>query len=333
MARLSKKQLLTTVEHAICESGWDFFWLSRVGAHPATYQMHRPGQSHRVRVYIWNLTPGGKNRPTDEWRIQATGVSRFGFEPNCKTLILDWQNELGVFAGFDSSLHQGKLGASPSIQIRKAALDQATLDGFAPQGKSNSELVIAFRPEFFGAYVDSLESLHACGAFPDEIDILSRIGRDPDDVDDEEVARTIAEPRRYAVVSTRQAIRDRGFRNRVLQAYKYSCAMCGIQLSLIEGAHILPVEHPESTDGTDNGVALCALHHRAFDRALVTFDSRFRIRVNQKKIENLETQDLADGLASFTTALRTTLALPADKHDRPDRRFIRKANSIRGWRI
>ena len=331
MPRLNKRQLLATVENAICDSGWSFFRLSE--SNPAIYQMYRAGQSYRLRVYIWNLTPGGKNRPTDEWRIQVTGVNQLEGELGGNALILGWQDELGVFAGFDSRLHQGDLGASPSIQVRKAALDQAKVEGFAPQGKSNSELVIAFRPEFFGAYVEGLESLHACGAFPAEIKTLSRIGQATQDVDDEEVEQTIAEPRRYAVVATRQAIRDRGFRNRVLQAYGYSCAMCGLQLSLIECAHILPVEHPESTDGTDNGVALCALHHRAFDRGLVTFDTKFRIRVNQTKVEDLKARDLADGLASFTTALGTTIALPAKKHDRPDRSFVTKANAIRGWDI
>lgn len=331
MQRLNKTELLSTVENAICESGWGFLRLS--GSHPATYQVYRAGWNYRVRVYIWNLTPGGKNRPTDEWRIQVTGVTQFGSELGGKTLILGWQDELGVFAGFDSRLHQGELGASPSIQVRKAALDQAKVDGFAPQAKSNSELVIAFRPEFLGAYVDGLESLHACGAFPGEIKTLSRIGQATHDVDDEEVEQTIAEPRRYAVLATRQAIRDRGFRNRVLRAYGYRCAMCALQLGLIEGAHILPAEHPESTDGTDNGVALCALHHRAFDRGLVTFDTKFRIRVNQTKVEDLKTRDLADGLASFTTALRTTIALPDNEHDRPDRSFVKKANALRGWEI
>ena len=209
MPPLNKRQLLSTVELAICESGWDFFLVSEAGSHPATYQIYRADQSHRVRVYIWNLTPGGTNRPTDEWRIQVTGVTQVGLDPDGKTLILGWHDQLGIFAGFDSRLHQGDLGASPSIQIRKASLDQGKVDGFAPHGKSNSELVIAFRPELLGAYVDSLESLHACGAFPAEIETLSRISRHPDDVDDQEVEQTIAEPRRYAVVSTRQAIRDR----------------------------------------------------------------------------------------------------------------------------
>ena len=107
--------------------------------------------------------------------------------------------------------------------------------------------------------------------------------------------------------------------------------MCGIQLRLLDGAHILPAAHPDSTDGTDNGVALCALHHRAFDRAFITFDQEFRIHVNENMTNELQAANLGDGLEAFKDALRPELALPPDKRDRPARRFIEKANELRGW--
>ena len=331
MTRLTKKQLLNVVENAIRESGWYFFCLPPIGSHPARYQLYRDGQNHGVRVYIWNLTPGGQNRPEDEWRIQATGVDRFEPEPDGKTLILGWQSEWEVFAGFDFARHRSPLGDSPSIQLREAALHQAVMDGFAPHNKGNGELAIAFRPDCLAAYVTNLESLHECGQAAGEIETLSRIGQDPDAVDDMEIEEKIAEPRRYAVLSTKRALRETGFRKRVLTAYSQSCAMCGIQLRLLDSAHILPAAHPDSTDGTDNGVALCALHHRAFDRALVTFDFEFRIHVNENMTHELWEAKHAGGLEAFQDALRPVLALPPDRRDRPARRFVDAANELRGW--
>ncbi len=333
MARLAKKQLLNVVEGAIREGGWYFLRLSPIGSHPAQYQIYRDGQSHRVRVHIWNLTRGGQNRPEDEWRIQATGVDRFEPEPDGKTLILGWQDEREVFAGFDFARHRADLGISPSIQLREAALHQAVLDGFAPHNKGNGELAIAFRPDCLAAYVANLESLHECGRAAEEIEMLSRIGQDPDAVDDTEVEEKIAESRRYAVLSTKRALRETGFRKRVLTAYGQSCAMCGIQLRLLDGAHILPTAHPDSTDGTDNGVALCALHHRAFDRALVTFDFEFRIHVNESMARELKAAEHAGGLEAFKDALRPVLTLPPDRRDRPAQRFVEKANELRGWSL
>ena len=119
MTRLTKTQLFHVFEDAVRESGWSFLYLSPWGNHPARYQVYNGERSHRIGLYIWNLTPGGQNRPEDEWRIQVTGIT--GFEPEIggKTLILGWRNDIGVFAGFDLAHHSDAFGASPSIQLRE----------------------------------------------------------------------------------------------------------------------------------------------------------------------------------------------------------------------
>lgn len=333
-ARLNKAQLLNIVETAIRDGGWNYLHLTPRGQHPARYQVYRGDHGHVARVYIWNLTHGGRNRPADEWRIQATGVNRFDREAEGKTLILGWRDDIGVFAGFDVSHHDKELGASPSIQLRESALTQAAVDGFAASNKGNGELAIAFQPHFLPAYLDNLEYLHACGRLPNELKMLSRIAHDPESVEDAEVAREISdEPRRFAVLSAKRALRDASFRQRVLGAYGQRCAMCGIQLRLLDGAHILAAKHPDSTDQTHNGIALCALHHRAYDNALVTFDTRFKTHLNEEMLEKLKVHDLAGGLERFQNELRSVLSLPPDRRDRPSSHFIELANRHRGWSL
>lgn len=330
MARLPKRDLLATVERAVLDSGWSYLHLSAPTDHPARYSVFRGDQSFAVRVYIWNLTPGGKNRPLDEWRIQATGVDQFRLEEDGKTLILGWEDQRGVFAGFDPHRHSGPLGHSPSLQLRERALDDAVRNGLAVHNKGNDELAVAFRPDFLATYMANVEPLHECGEFESEIDLLQQIG-EVANVDDTDVRGVVAEPRRYAVVAARRALREIGFRNRVLGAYGHRCAMCGIQLRLLDAAHILPAAHPESTDGTDNGIALCALHHRAYDRTLVTFDAEFRTHANDAVIERLTAENRDGGLAAFRRDLRPILGLPPDRRDRPAQRFVNKANELRGW--
>ena len=331
MARLSKTQLLNVVELALRRDGFNIMHLSQPGTHPARYQIIRGHQTYRLCIYIWNLTHGGQNRPADEWRIQVTGVRRFEPELGGKTLILGWWDDTGVFAGFDLSQHIGDFGASPSIQLREAALYQAVVAGFAPHNKGNGELAIAFRPDFLPTYIENLESLHGCGQANREIEILRQLGQDPESLNDAEIGEDIAEPRRYAVVSTRKALREIDFRDRVLTAYGQRCAMCSVQLRLLDGAHILPAAHPDSTDSTNNGVALCALHHRAFDRALVTFYPDFRVHLNGGMVEELKATDHAGGLDDFESTLRPILDLPPDKKDRPAPHFVEAANALRGW--
>lgn len=68
--------------------------------------------------------------------------------------------------------------------------------------------------------------------------------------------------------------RDPRFRVKVLDAYDARCVVCGQDLSVgdtpldIEAAHIMPVRD-EGPDMVQNGLALCSLHHRAFDRGII----------------------------------------------------------------
>lgn len=61
-------------------------------------------------------------------------------------------------------------------------------------------------------------------------------------------------------------VRDSRFSRRVIEAYDGLCAMCGLDVGLVEGAHIYPVSAPGSHDEPWNGLALCGNHHLAFDK-------------------------------------------------------------------
>ena len=331
MALLVKRRLLQVVEHSIRRSGWNLLYLSPIGTHPARYHVYHEDRSQRVRIYIWNLTRGGTNRPEDEWRIQVTGVNRFEQEIDGNTVILGWQDDRGLFVGFDYTRHNERLGHSPSIQIREAALQRAAEGGFAPHDKGNGELAIAFKPGFLATYIEHLGALHACGQTEDEVNVLRRISEQHDVATDEVIATHIPQPRRYAVVSARRAVRSSDFRERILDAYSHSCAMCNVQLDLLEGAHILPVDQPDSTDGTDNGVALCATHHRAYDRGLITFTPNLEIHVNDHMVRILEEQERTGGLRRFSETLNPVLVIPGNETDRPANRFVEAANELRGW--
>jgi len=80
--------------------------------------------------------------------------------------------------------------------------------------------------------------------------------------------------------------RDPEFRIRVLRAYEYRCAVCGYDVRLgdrelaLEAAHIKWHE-AGGPDTEPNGLALCALHHRLFDRGAFTLAAGVTISVSQ----------------------------------------------------
>lgn len=78
----------------------------------------------------------------------------------------------------------------------------------------------------------------------------------------------VAEPRRAYVTDTfRRRLHQAAFRERVLRAYAQRCALCRLRhQELLDAAHITPDSDAEGEPVVSNGVALCKLHHAAFDR-------------------------------------------------------------------
>ncbi|TRZ40098.1 restriction endonuclease [Niallia circulans] len=80
--------------------------------------------------------------------------------------------------------------------------------------------------------------------------------------------------------------RDPKFRERILRAYGYSCAICGFNVRLahtlvgIEAAHI-KWHQAGGPDTEENGIALCSLHHKLFDRGVFTLTEERRMIVSQ----------------------------------------------------
>jgi putative restriction endonuclease len=331
MPRLTKSQLFERVERAITDSGWNILYLSPQTGNPRRFQIHKGEESYRLRIYIWNMTHGGgRARPHDEFRIQITGINKFEAEVGGTTLILGWWDEIGVLAAFDFHKHAGRLGYSPSIQIREEFLRRAYRDGLAPCDKGNKEIAIAVRPDFLVEYIRHSESLHGFGDSHIDFEILDSVSKDPQAVNDEDLAR-VSQPRQVTVSSIRRRLRDTSFRNRVLTAYAFRCAACGLQLELVEAAHIIPVSHEQSTDETSNGVALCVLHHAAFDRALIGLNEDYSVAVNDSEMQRLRDIRRDGGMDKFVKALRLLILLPPAVNDRPNTNYIRIGNEARGW--
>jgi putative restriction endonuclease len=90
-----------------------------------------------------------------------------------------------------------------------------------------------------------------------------------------------AEGRRAYITSTvRVRLHQRAFRERVLEAYRRQCAFCRLRHEeLLDAAHIIPDSQPAGEPIVPNGVALCNLHHAAFDKFFVGLRPDYVIEV------------------------------------------------------
>ena len=332
MPKHKKYDLLDIIVQSINDSSWNVLYIGNVAQHPFLLKIYNYEENYVVRIYVWNLTHGGgAARPIDEYRIQITGVSHFEQKSGEKTLILGWWDEVGVFAGFDFTKHKTKLGSSPSMQIKEEFLRKALINGFSPCDKGNAEIAIAFRPDFFTSYVQNLEELHGFGASKKDFKVLEEVSDQPLEVNNQ-LIKQISKQRRIAVIHLSKKLRDASFKARVLTAYSNKCAFSGMQLKLVDAAHIVPVNHDISTDETANGIALSASYHRAYDRGLVTFNEQYQIIVNTDEMIKLKEIGFDGGMHKFIKDLRPIINVPPAVNDRPNIAFISEANRLRGWK-
>lgn len=89
--------------------------------------------------------------------------------------------------------------------------------------------------------------------------------------------------RRYVTSLVRRRLHQRSFRERVLRAYREQCAFCRLRhAELLDAAHIVADREERGEPWVRNGVALCKLHHAAFDALFLTIrPDDYRIVVRQ----------------------------------------------------
>lgn len=325
--KLGKSALLQRLLDAAVMGGYQAIVTAR--QHPFGLCIFGPEDTEalNVRTYIWNCTPGGNNRADDEYRVQITGVVP-RIAPNEQTVLLGWHEGYQVFVAFDITKHAGQASSSPSVQVKENVLLDAHTKAFSAYQRANGEIAVAFRPEFFVPYVREAAQLHGQhGPVGSYLEALNNIAQ----LSGADVAAITKPARREVLATIRKKVREQDFRVRVLTAYGHQCAMCGVQLRLVEAAHILPVALPRSTDETKNGIALCSLHHDAYDHNLVSFTERYQIEVSRASESDLRRTNLLGGLAAFKTALRSAIMLPADRRDYPSPAYIRRSREARRW--
>jgi hypothetical protein len=87
------------------------------------------------------------------------------------------------------------------------------------------------------------------------------------------------------------ALRIRGFRQAVIEVYDFRCAVCGLKINSpdllfweVEAAHIVP-HRSFGRDDVFNGIALCRLHHWAFDVGWFGVMDDYKVRVSSRILD------------------------------------------------
>ena len=130
--------------------------------------------------------------------------------------------------------------------------------------------------------------------------------------------RDLAEPQReYARRLARQRLHQPAFRTRVLLAYETRCAICELKHgSLLDAAHIVPDSEERGIATTSNGLALCKIHHAAYDQDMLGVSPDYQVAVNRDLLDEVDGPMLRHGIQEMHGR---EIVLPRRRADRPDR--------------
>ena len=105
--------------------------------------------------------------------------------------------------------------------------------------------------------------------------------------------------RRYTTATVRQRLHQCAFRERVLAAYRQQCAFCRFRhAELLDAAHMLP-DTDEGEPVVANGLALCKLHHAAFDRYFLGVRPDYIVQVRDDLLGETDGPTLVHGIQAL----------------------------------
>lgn len=282
-------------------------------------------------VFIGNVHFARRIDP-DEYRIQCPGhlPSKLSKDRQAGdiVLVLGFSADVMTFSAWDPDrfLDRNPRAQRFSIYTRLSSMQMAVTRGFSPYIDTDGQNVINFRADLIGLYVENPSVLHE--ATNEELEELFEV----------HCKTPLGQPLHRPVEVNRQKVtltqvaypRSPQFRQKVLEGYAHTCAMCGIQLDLVDAAHIVPHAHPKGLDAVNNGLALCALHHRSYDTGLLYADGDYSIHLNSARARHLRKIGRADGLQPYKRQLRADLLLPKDGNWVPAPENLILGNELRG---
>lgn len=130
--------------------------------------------------------------------------------------------------------------------------------------------------------------------------------------------------RRYIRVERNQRVHQRLFRSTVMRAYETRCAVCALRHGdLLDAAHIVEDTHELGVASIRNGLALCKIHHAAFDAQILGIRPDLVVQIRRDLLDEIDGPMLQYGLKERHD--ERLMALPSQRRERPDKDLLEMA--------
>lgn len=116
-------------------------------------------------------------------------------------------------------------------------------------------------------------------------------------------------------------LHQRSFRERVLLAYQNQCALCKLKhRELLDAAHIIADKEDIGDPIIQNGLALCKIHHAAYDKNIIGINQDFQIKVRKDILSETDGPMLKYGIQYLEN---NKIILPYNKKNWPDQERLK----------
>ncbi len=129
--------------------------------------------------------------------------------------------------------------------------------------------------------------------------------------------------RRWAEYVARRRVHQPAFREMVLRAYETQCTICRFKhAELLDAAHITADSDATGDAVVTNGLAMCKIHHAAYDRDFLGITADYTIKINDALLQEVDGPMLKHGLQEMHD-LKITLPNRRAEHPNRDRLAVR----------
>jgi hypothetical protein len=290
--------------------------ISPLSGWPSRATLALTGGIADVALFVGPVGLSHRNRDTVERRFQNPLIAGVPVgEPAGKPIVIPagtvplllgvWEEgSRPVLVAANARLREGN-NARYSIFAPLEMLERAVGTGWEERTNTDGEELTAFWPELLPIYAQS---------------VFTGVSLDAGEVSNLfDAAGVLEEPTEDSLERARKAslrlVRRKAFSKEVCQAYGNLCALCGLNFSLVVGAHIYPVTAPQSSDKIWNGLALCSNHHAAFDSHLIHVSpGTWTVRLHPKLQSG---QGMNEACRNFVHTTYAQVRLPSEEVNRP----------------
>jgi putative restriction endonuclease len=253
---------------------------------------------------------------TGIWRVRSLSDAAISIvtafvPPGAKRPYDDQADEVGA----DGLLRYKWRGTDPNtadnVWLRTAMRRQLPLVWFIGVGYAPGTHTQVFTPRFPVWLVDEEPQFHQFAVAVDELQRAIPSNADAD---------VIELTKRYNERIVRTRHHQPLFRSTVLHAYGRRCAVCRLPFAeLLDAAHIRPDAQGGAAKVT-NGLALCKIHHGAFDTNIIGISPDYVVHVRESVLETFDGPTLQHAIKAVNgEALRQ---LPHARNEQPDRDLL-----------